>query len=353
MALRSMALAALLSVVAVVLPLTVLLPDPAPPPAGVGKAVYDLGDAALELPGWNGPNELRGIVHYPTGGADQPRPMIVLLHGRWRSCVDTATHWPCAELESYRGFDYLGDTLARQGFVVVSVGANGIGAANPAAGYRDRAELLNAHLRMWRDLVTTGRGPLAGRFADPATGRDVQVDFRARIDLGSVGTMGHGEGGTAAMQHADSRFSWPEGVRVRAVLAAAPVYNYAEPAVVTDIPFAVLDGGCDATRGRLYLTDVHDKTTTGAYAFTVAGANHNNLNTKWPTGQCTDGQPAAIAERQLTGAEQRRVATGYAAAFFLRHLLDRTEYDAMLTGRTSPLADITRVDVKYAAPIED
>lgn len=288
--------------------------------------------------------------------------MVVVVHGMWWSCVDTATRvprmaWPCREeIPNYRGFDYLSDTLADQGVVVVSIGVNGIDAAHPGGAYRDRARLVNEHLRLWRDLVRTGGGALAGRFVDPGTGGRVAVDFRGLVDLGRVGTLGHGQGGTAVLLHSDQ--SWPRGVRVRAVVAAAPVYNYALPVAPVDVPFAVLDGGCDASRGRQYVEDVRGRTTAGAYGFTVAGANHNNLNTEWAAvddaspggspGSCTDGRSGAIGERRLTGVEQRRVATGYVAAFFLRHLLDRTEYVPMLTGRTGPLSDIARVDVEVA-----
>jgi len=171
-----------------------------------------------------------------------------------------------------------------------------------------------------------------------------------------VGTFGHGQGGTSAMLHAATPRDWPRGVRVRAVLAAGAVYNYADPVEVTDLPFAVLDGGCDAIHGRPYLDEVRGRTRARAYAFTVSGANHNNLNTesaafddaahdRLSPGRCTDGRPGGLAERQLTGAGQRRVATGYTAAFFLRHLSDRTEYDPMLTGASSPLAAVARVDV--------
>lgn len=60
------------------------------------------------------------------------------------------------------GFDYLGDTLADQGFVVVSLGVNGIDAAHPGGACRDRARLVNEHLRLWRDLVRTGGWGVGG-----------------------------------------------------------------------------------------------------------------------------------------------------------------------------------------------
>ena len=107
-------------------------------------------------------------------------PLVLLMHGQSRSCrldkgVDT-DGWPCPagvpEFPSYRGYDYLGDALARDGFVVVSIAAGGI---NDFGGTsRPRSALINKHLALWERFTTTGGGDLADRFTDLGTGQAVR-----------------------------------------------------------------------------------------------------------------------------------------------------------------------------------
>ncbi|WP_433261421.1 hypothetical protein ACQPZF_26730 [Actinosynnema sp. CS-041913] len=368
-------IAALLAAIALISP-TAARADHGPPQVGV--AVYDLGDTAFTREGFRGPNELRAVVHYPKQRTTTPRPLVLQLHGMWWTCVATPKNeptmdWPCPqghhELPSYRGYDYLGKALARRGFVVVSIGVNGINSANPGAAYTDRAHLLNKHLEMWQRLSSTGDGELAGKFADPVTGAPVPVDFRGQVDLTNVGTMGHSRGGMAAMLHSSEQWrpTWPPGVQVRAVLPLGAVYNVVEPTEVTSVPFAVLDGGCDSIRGRSYFDDVRGRTKVPIHAFLVHGANHNFSNVQWspgsgqagavddasheglPAGQCTDGHAGSTPGRQLTEARQREVVVTYATAFYQRYLQGRTDRDPVLTGQSHPVRHITPVDVEFAS----
>src|SRR3954471_11258513 len=177
---------------------------PAPPagPAGahdpvpLATAAYDLGDTAFRVPGFHhdpgdtepAPLELAGVVHYPrdlTGGS---RPLVVVAHGMWESCVvprppapvpNGSADWPCAAanpaMPSLRGYDYLGQALAGRGFVVVSVGLNGVNAGEQGdIADLARAAVLNKHLAMWQQLAATGGGPLAGKLG---------ADFRGKVDL--------------------------------------------------------------------------------------------------------------------------------------------------------------------------
>jgi len=380
MAKRSALLAAA-AVAALVAPLPAAMSntaDAADTADTVGVAEYNLGDTAFTMPGFLGPNELQAVVHYPTTPSRDPRPLVIALHGMWATCVDVAAHeaksdaWPCPDgqvrLPSYRGYDYLGDALARKGFIVVSIGANGINTANAGDGYADRAHLISKHLQLWRDLAANDGGELAGKFIDP-TGAPVDLRFRGQVDLTKVGVIGHSRGGMAAMLHSSAEWQaqWPTGVRVAAVLGVAPVYNYAEPTEVTSVPFAILDGGCDEIRGAKYFDDVRGRATVPIHHFTVHGANHNFQNTQWspesgqagavddayhdglPAGRCTDGQQGSQPAKQLTESQQRTVTTTYATAFFERYLANRTEYDPVLTGLEHPVESITPVDVRWAA----
>ena len=57
------------------------------------------------------------------------RPLVLLAHGCWRPCADDQWKWPCPAGDAFpsrRGYDYLAEGLARQGFVVVPVSVNGV-----------------------------------------------------------------------------------------------------------------------------------------------------------------------------------------------------------------------------------
>ena len=181
----------------------------------VAVADYNLGDTAFTDPDSGTVSELRAEVYYPRVlvGRD---PLIVLAHGSWWACdLQTATTWPCPAgsqpFPSYRGYAYLGEALAAQGFVVVSISADAINMTS--FDYGDRARLINEHLSLWERLADHGSGPLAGKFYDPATGRPVAPDFAGHVDMADVGTMGHSRGGKGVMWQASDKHKadWPAG----------------------------------------------------------------------------------------------------------------------------------------------
>lgn len=121
----------------------------------------------------------------------------------------------------------------------------------------------------------------------------MKVDFKGRIDLTRVGTMGHSRGGRGAMwQAADAhREQWSAGVKVKGVvtLGAAGVYaepNSAEaiPYLVTRTPFLTWLGTCDGatgTQGEDFVKFALGRNRVPMTRLTVHGANHNFVNTKW------------------------------------------------------------------------
>ena len=62
-------------------------------------------------------------------------PLVIFLHGRHYTCYQGSTvelRYPCLpgyqSIPSYRGYDYLAKSLASNGYIVVSISANGINA---------------------------------------------------------------------------------------------------------------------------------------------------------------------------------------------------------------------------------
>jgi hypothetical protein len=301
----------------------------------VAVAEYDLGDTAFTDPRSGTVSELRAVVHYPRQLAGK-MPLILQAHGSWWACDNQdAQEWPCdagaKPFASYLGYDYLGVALARRGFVVVSISVDGINMTS--FDYGDRARLINKHLEMWRQLAA-GRGPL-----EAALGR-----LAGHLDLDNVATMGHSRGGKGVMWQASDkhRAEVPAGVRIRAVLALAPV-KFDDPegdnsdTLVTRIPVAVVTGTCDGAvgeHGQEYLDDVVGKTREPAYSLSLTGANHNYYNTRWTPPSLFGEDDSTCPERELTPDTQRSALTTYAIAFYERYLHGDRSYEPALTGMT-------------------
>src|SRR5262249_9574551 len=134
------------------------LTDPSEPgPFAVARDDYDFGDTAFTPPGARDPIELRGSVTYPQDLSSGPFPLVVILHGVHSTCYtnNVATlNWPCPSpllpIPSYRGYDYLAERLASNGFIVVSISANGATVGD--AGESGRAELIHKHLEIWNQF---------------------------------------------------------------------------------------------------------------------------------------------------------------------------------------------------------
>ncbi|PRY22847.1 alpha/beta hydrolase [Pseudosporangium ferrugineum] len=387
-------------------------PDPtARGPHAVSTADYDLGDSAFHLPDFHSsesdevaPLELAGRVHYPRDLTAGRWPMVLIAHGLASTCADREAsdafddataklygpdapedpdeiarleeiaertgqllnQWPCApgtpQIPSLRGYDYLGKQLASHGFVVVSIGVNGVnvgemGEAQDAA----RAGVANKHLAMWRDLVTSGRGPLAGK---------LKAGFRGHVDLQRVGLIGHSRGGRGVMRQAAdaNRKDIPSGVRIGAVLGLEPIGYYQPdddldgewhtPYRVTRIPSATILGTCGYGDPD-YFDNNKDRNQAPVFLWNMHGANHNFFNVQWsPESGQVQAQDDALPlpepgkcgpeprDRKLSESQQRTVGLAYMSAFMRRFLAGDHRFDPMLTGRTHPMSAVTKVDVQ-------
>ncbi|MEV6288718.1 alpha/beta hydrolase [Kribbella sp. NPDC051770] len=343
------------------------MPQATAAPPAVGTATYDLGATAYTLPGTDLKAELTAVVHYPKKLSGK-YPVVLMSHGLWDTCIDRkagqlVSDWPCPAgtevMPSYRGYDYLGDVLAAQGMIVISIGANG---TIPQFGEEQdagRAALINKHLAMWQKLATTGGGPLAGKVRDHGK----VVDFRGHADLMNVGLLGHSRGGRGTLfQAADiHQKDWPAGVRVKAVVPLAPAEPYSpdddpdgesyDPYRITNIPVAGLIGSCDgAVQGQVYnYLQAHNKAPL--FQYFIPGANHDFFNSQWSPGSgqigaYDDATPAGpgrcksstgSSDKQLTETQQREVATTYISAFYRHYLLGDQRMNPVTISKDLPV----------------
>jgi dienelactone hydrolase len=331
-----------------------------PGPFAVRRDVYDFGDRAVRLPGLDRKVELRADVHHPRGLPGGPFPLVLLLHGNHGSCyradrTHTRFEWPCRRgwrpLPNHRGYDYIARRLASFGYVVASVSANGVNVHTslfPNAGARQRGELLERHLDLWRRWAIAGGDPFGTRFV-------------GKVDLDRIGTMGHSRGGEGAVWQpiVDRERAEPYGID--AVLAIAPTDITRR--TLNRVPLAVVlpycDGDVSDLQGVHFFDDARYRVPgdpTPKHTVTVFGANHNFFNTVWsPGGAYPDGFDDASEIRpcrgRLTQAEQRRVGAVYVVRFFRRYLGNELSLDPIWTGaRTAANIAPERALLSYLAP---
>ncbi|MFG1704207.1 hypothetical protein ACFLIM_13540 [Nonomuraea sp. M3C6] len=334
---------------------------------------YDLGDTAITLQGLGGrPAEIRAKVYLPKEARGE-RPLVVFLHGRHSACYNPVTRttsnstWPCpAEqqpIASYTGYDGPADVLASQGYVVVSVSANGVNAAdNPFSedrGALARGEVVMRHL----DLLSAaekGHG-------DPAMVRL----FKDRLDLDDIGLMGHSRGGEGVVKAALMNAGRPKPYGIKAVLPLAPT-DFAR-ASLPGIPMAVIlpycDGDVSNQQGQHFYDDSRyavDDDPAFRSSLMVMGVNHNFFNTEWTPGVATapasddwgartDPVCGTSAPDRLSAAEQYAAGTAYIAGFFR---LVQGDEESLLplfdgSGGSAPSAGRAVVHAVAQAPAKD
>ncbi|MEV3912266.1 hypothetical protein [Streptomyces canus] len=332
---------------------------------------YDLDP--VRLPGFATPVEMRAQVVAPKG-ATGSRPLALFLHGRHSTCYKPGTEdditgdWPCADgykpIPSDKG--YLADQqlLASQGYVTVSISANGINAQDwqaEDAGAQARSSLVRQHLARWADWS-------AHRSTAPAVVREA-----AKADLSRVLLVGHSRGGEgvnrAAMDSlypppaAEDGYKGPVRWKVRGTVLVGPTIFGQNP--VADVPNVTLLPGCDGDVSDLQGEDFVDGTrgvsrgTALHSAVYIVGANHNYFNSEWTPGVAeapasddfwTDPeQPDPVCSpgtaTRLTAAQQHKAGSTYIAAAARLFLAGDDRVRPLLdgSGKRAPSADPARV----------
>ena len=353
-------------------------PAPAPlPPNPVDPGVkgpyrtvtgeYDL--AGVQLPDFPEKVEMRAVVVAPKG-APGNRPLALFLHGRHYICFNGDDEdalgggWPCAEgtrpIPSYRGYLQAQELLASQGYVTVSISANGINGQDFDAedgGAQARSSLVRLHLAKWADWAGSGRA------SAPAI-----VKSAPRADLSKVFLMGHSRGGEGVSRAAMDSLTPPPAAQdgyhgkvrwtIRGMLLIGPTIFGHNP--VPDVPSATILPGCDGDvsdlQGQIFVDATRGVSSGKALhsSLYVIGANHNFFNTEWTPGQsaapsfddfsiegtdpvCSPGTATRLTPRQ----EQTAGATYIAAA---AHLFVGGD------DRVRPLLDGTGVRARSADP---
>ena len=350
------------------------VPDPGTPgPLPVTREEYNFGDTAFQPSDFPGPVELRASIHYPTNLPGGPYPVIVFLHGRHATCFNgggsALLQWPCTSnnsqpIPSFQGYDYVSSVLASNGYVVVSISANGVNAVDNAVfdlGALARAELIQKHLDILNGFNTTGGAPFGTKFV-------------GKFNMSQIGTMGHSRGGEGVVRHYVLNNSLGAPYGIKAVFPLAPVdFNRF---VVNNAALNVLLPYCDGDVSDLQGVHFYDDARYNVpgdlapkHYELVMGANHNFFNTVWTPSSGIPGAandflafvPGGHSDKQcgsgknskrLTEAQQRGVGLAYLSAFFRVYVGGETQFIPLLTGDAPPPSSAQTSDlfVSYHAP---
>lgn len=228
---------------------------------------------------------LSGKIWYPVEGENYP--VLFIIHGNHTMVTP-----------SYLGYDYLGEFLAAQGYVVVSVDQSFCN------GYIDRGLIEENDARAIllldniKEILEQNRN-------------ESSVLYK-KIDEDKIAIAGHSRGGEAVSVAAlfnqydvypdDGRVKFNYQFNIKTVIAIAPTCDQYEPGdrevELKDINYFLIHGSNDMDvtefMGIKQYENVKFSKNSGyqkAYLY-IAGANHGQFNTEW--GRYDTGFPGAL-----------------------------------------------------------
>ena len=307
-------------------PLAVTTADPSVPgPYGRRRLRYRLPD--LAVPEFPAQIEVLAEVTAPVGRADA-MPLVLFLHGRHSTCFRggadgrASGDWPCPEgwrpVPSHTGYRYIADLLASQGYLVVSISANGINGQDGLfmdGGAFARSLLIRHHLAQWAEWSAHGGDPWEGL-------------FQGRVNLNEVVLVGHSRGGEGVERAAiDSDPEDPWQIQGLVLIGPTAFGRQVAAGIHTTVILPFCDGDVSDLQGQQYVDIGRDLTRDRALRSSVMamGTNHNYYNTEWTPGLSQspawddwfdpgDAQCGENRDQRLSPDEQQAVGLAYTAA---------------------------------------
>ncbi|MBK8989238.1 MAG: hypothetical protein IPM39_24770 [Chloroflexi bacterium] len=268
---------------------------------------------------------LNGLVWYPEGAG--PFPLVLIVHGNHAMSE-----------YSEPGYAYLGEHLASQGYIAVSIDENFLNGLLFFDGKFEemplRAWLLLQHVTQWQSWYETPGNP-----------------FNGKIDMDHIALIGHSRGGEAVAwaeylnwqtMEPVTAVSQPQefGFGIRGIVSIAPSDAYAGPGgrkpTLDHANYLLLAGGHDSDTFMLYGQQQYNRARfyenpTGFKALAyVYQANHGQFNSVW--GNKDRGLYNSLLLNRaplLTGAAQEQAAKVMITSFLNAALRDEADYRAV------------------------
>ncbi|MCL4262906.1 MAG: hypothetical protein KJ069_06810 [Anaerolineae bacterium] len=265
---------------------------------------------------------LNGTVWYPEG--EGPFPLVLIVHG----------NHPMSDF-SDPGYAYLGEHLATQGYIAVSVDENFTNGLVFFDGEFEemplRAWLLLQHLAQWQGWHETPGNP-----------------FNGKVDMDHIALIGHSRGGEAVAwaeylnrqpMAPVSAVSTPDdfGFGIRGVVGIAPSDAYGGPGgrkpTLDEANYLLLAGGHDSDTFMLYGQPQYNRARLNdnpggfkALAY-VYQANHGQFNAVWGV-EDRGFYNSLLLNRAplLTAVAQQQAAKTLITSFLNAALKDETGY---------------------------
>ncbi len=340
-----------------------------PDPGARGTHPFKVGTynrPSIAIDGLPEPVEVSAVVVGPTD-VSEPAPLVLFLHGRHSTCYRGAKKdsgdWPCptgwTPIPSDRGYLETQRLLASQGYVTVSIAANGINGQDSFltdGGAEARSHLVRHHLRLWSQWSANDSAHAAAPSA---------VSQVALADAGQVLLVGHSRGGEGVNRAAlDSLTSPGAPWKIRGLVHIGPTAFGQNPA--PGVPVVVLLPYCDGDvydlQGQAYVDAAREQGDDQTFrsAVMVLGANHNFFNAEWTPGKAAapayddwwDADDSTCGTRspmRLSASDERAVGATYTAAAAALFLRDDESVLPMLDGRHSEAASARGAAVRSEA----
>lgn len=268
---------------------------------------------------------LNGIAWYPKGKGKFP--LVLIVHGNH-----------AMERYSEGGYEYLGELLASQGFITVSIDENFLNASwsGDLGNENDaRAWIILKHLQQWEEF-----------------NKDKNNIFYNKVDFNNIALIGHSRGGEAVATAAlfnklkyypmDASITFDFNYNIKSIVAVAPTDGQYKPGdkptELENVNYLLLQGANDGDVSTFMGSNQYNrvKFTNGEYYFKsmlyVFGANHSQFNTEW--GREDLPKPLSFilnTKPILKREEQREIAEIYISAFLKTTLMNESKYMTLFT----------------------
>ena len=307
----------------------------------VGSFEYNEGSTTVPAPGeYPDPHTLeqKAMVYFPAAfagatnlsdisSANAQYPLVVVVHGN------------SSNPNSYKGYNYLLEHLARNGFISASIHIY------PYAYIEPRARALFKHIEI------------------------LKTKFPGKIDLNHIGIMGHSRGGEAVVLASKLNVDESLPYNFKAIVSLAPTdWHHYSLAGTYHVPYLVIYGSNDgdvAGGGKTLVShkstgfSLYDRADPYKSMLFVYGAIHGRFNDEWDDTDITAPWSKVHTNdlpMLISADAHRKIAKGYMNAFFQLHLCNRTELIDYFTGELIPAeieaADGGKVEIQtqYQAP---